>query len=133
MNRAVSYESLEEAPDNATLIQNLSNEQAVVVFWFAGALVEEVGKTDSNSMKQLSCINPIPSTFGTDRFIRHKFHRDTIPNAEDIVPLIAKYITDPSGGTPYNAKVRLEAMSCFQVCSVPHSWVFEIKSESRVL
>ena len=46
------YEALDEAPESTLLIRNISNEKAVVIFWFAATLVEEVGKTDSNSMKQ---------------------------------------------------------------------------------
>jgi hypothetical protein len=37
-------------------VQNISEDQAVAIFWFAATLVEEVGKTDSNSMKQLSLL-----------------------------------------------------------------------------
>ena len=53
-NEAVPYESLGEAADTPLLIENLEHDKATVVFWFAAALVEEVGKTDSSSMKQLS-------------------------------------------------------------------------------
>jgi hypothetical protein len=53
-NEAVPYESLGEAADTPLLIENLEHDKAIVVFWFAATLVEEVGKTDSSSMKQLS-------------------------------------------------------------------------------
>jgi hypothetical protein len=53
-DKAVPYSALDEAPDVAVLLQTLSNPKAVAIFWFAATLVEEVGKTDSNSMKQLS-------------------------------------------------------------------------------
>jgi len=43
------------------MVDNISNTKnsspvpkAVALFWFAATLVEEVGKTDSSSMKQLS-------------------------------------------------------------------------------
>ena len=55
-NQAHPYSSLEEAPDTTILVQNISEDQAVAIFWFAATLVEEVGKTDSNSMKQLSLL-----------------------------------------------------------------------------
>ena len=51
-NRAVPYEHMDDNFDTATAIQSLSSEKAVALLWFAGTLVEEVGKTDSNSMKQ---------------------------------------------------------------------------------
>ena len=54
IDQAAPYQALEGAPETSTLIQNISSEKAVVAFWFAASLVEEVGKTDSNSMKQLS-------------------------------------------------------------------------------
>ena len=44
--------------------------------------------------------------------IRHKFHLSVVPNVDDIVPLMSKYITDTSADT----KIRQEAMRCFQVC-----------------
>jgi len=50
----VPYSALEKAPETSILIQNLSNSKAVAVLWFAATLVEEVGRTDSQSMKQLS-------------------------------------------------------------------------------
>jgi len=61
-NEALPYEALEEAPETATLVQNISNAKSVALFWFATSLVEEVGKTDSNSMKQLSQTFEIVST-----------------------------------------------------------------------
>lgn len=42
---------------------------------------------------------------------RHKFHQQVIPNVDDAVPLIAKYISDTSA----DIKVRDEALKCFQV------------------
>jgi hypothetical protein len=45
------YDALSEAPSSAILTQNISKEKAVVILWFATTLVEDVGKTDSNSMK----------------------------------------------------------------------------------
>ena len=94
-NEARPYRSLAEAPETAVLVQNLSDSQGVALFWVAATLVEEVGKTDSNSMKQ------------------HKFHRQVIPNVDDIVLLMSKYITNmPTEST--DGKVKQEAMKCFQ-------------------
>jgi hypothetical protein len=36
----------------AVLSQNLTDDKSLAVLWFAATLVEEVGKTDRNSMKQ---------------------------------------------------------------------------------
>jgi hypothetical protein len=66
-NQAVPYHSLAEAPDTPILIENLSGEKAIVIFWFAATLVDEVGKTDSSSMKQLSGFNAPSFSFHTDK------------------------------------------------------------------
>jgi hypothetical protein len=52
LGQAFSYKDLGDAPETAILAQNISNGKAVALLWFATTLVEEVGKTDSNSMKQ---------------------------------------------------------------------------------
>ena len=52
LGQAVPYEALDEAPSTDALVQSVSNEKAIVVCWFAAALVEEVARMDSNSMKQ---------------------------------------------------------------------------------
>lgn len=54
MGRVVPYDALKEAPETSNLVQNITDKKATIVLWFASNLVEEVGKTDSNSMKQLS-------------------------------------------------------------------------------
>lgn len=36
----------------AVLAQNLPDDKSLAILWFSATLVEEVGKTDSNSMKQ---------------------------------------------------------------------------------
>lgn len=41
---------------------------------------------------------------------RHKFHLSVVPNVDDIVPLMSKYINDGSA----EMKTRQEAMRCFQ-------------------
>lgn len=61
LGRAVPYDGLEAAPETSQLIQNITDEKATIILWFASNLVEEVGKTDSNSMKQLSLAH-IPLT-----------------------------------------------------------------------
>ncbi|KAG4442578.1 hypothetical protein IFR05_001908 [Cadophora sp. M221] len=101
-NEALPYVALENSQDTASMVENISGSKtsnsvpkAVALFWFAATLVEEVGKTDSNSMKQ------------------HKFHLSVVPNVDDIVPLMSKYINDGSA----DMKIRQEAMRCFQ------SWV----------
>jgi hypothetical protein len=52
INEVVPLSALDEAPETTVLVQNISNEKAVALLWFATSLVEEVGKSDSNSMKQ---------------------------------------------------------------------------------
>jgi hypothetical protein len=94
-NEARPYTSLDEAPETEILRHSLSDAKAVAVFWVATTLVEEVGKTDSNSMKQ------------------HKFHRQVVPNVDDIVPLISKYINNNATETAHGT-VKQEAMKCFQ-------------------
>jgi hypothetical protein len=112
-DEAVPYQSVAGAPDTPILIENLSHDKALVIFWFAATLVDEVGKTDSSAMKQLS-------DFLTSRpysltCTRHKFHRRVVPNVTDIVPLIEKYISSDSPTLQLDIKARQEAMRCFQV------------------
>lgn len=57
-SQAMPYQSLSEAPDTPILIESLANDKAIIMFWFAATLVDEVGKTDSSSMKQLSEFYP---------------------------------------------------------------------------
>jgi hypothetical protein len=51
LGRPVAYGDLATA-DTTTLSQSISNEKATIVLLFATILVEEVGKTDRNAMKQ---------------------------------------------------------------------------------
>ncbi|TVY38169.1 Importin beta-like protein [Lachnellula subtilissima] len=96
MKRAVPYdEALPESPDTAVLAAELSNETAIAILWFASSLVEEVGKTDSSLMKQ------------------NKFHKSVVPNVDDIVPLLSRYLTNTTPA-PTERRVRQEAMRCFQ-------------------
>lgn len=56
---AIPYADLDgEAPETTTLVTDILDTRAVAIFWFATSLVEEIGKTDSTSMKQLSSITP---------------------------------------------------------------------------
>lgn len=52
IGQVAPYDALDESPDTHQLIQNITSEKATVILWFATNLVEEVGKTDSSSMKQ---------------------------------------------------------------------------------
>ncbi|KAF4629911.1 hypothetical protein G7Y89_g8231 [Cudoniella acicularis] len=47
----------------------------------------------------------------------NKFHQRVVPNVEDIIPLMAKYL-DTTSSIPVDGKVRAEALKCFQ------AWVF---------
>jgi hypothetical protein len=113
LGQVLPYGTLEESPETTLLIENITSEKATVVLWFASSLVEEVGKTDSSSMKQLSLIRTPISISQANLPTRHKFHLRVAPNAEDIVSLIEKYISNDSPKD--DVKVRQEAMRCFQV------------------
>lgn len=54
VGRVTPYAALEEAPETSQLILNMTDKKATIALWFASSLVEEVGKTDSSSIKQLS-------------------------------------------------------------------------------
>lgn len=96
-NKALPYSAFENTLEPGILIQALSNKKAKVIFWFASNLVEDLSKTDSNSMKA------------------NDFHRYIRPNIDDIVPLVGKYLTlDPRQEI---IEVQHAALSCFQ------SWV----------
>lgn len=50
-NEALPYSALDESLDSGILILNITERKAQTVFWFASALVEDLSKMDSNSMK----------------------------------------------------------------------------------
>lgn len=54
IKEAIPYDALPDGIDTQTLVGSIPDATAMAIFWFASSLVEEVGKTDSNSMKQLS-------------------------------------------------------------------------------
>lgn len=111
VNEALPYDQLSAAPETSLLIQNVSNEKAVAIFWFAATLVDEIGKMDSNNMKQFSFTHLAWVVSTCWHPSRHKFHRLIKPNVEDIAPLIARYISDDAA----DVNVREEALKCFQV------------------
>jgi hypothetical protein len=49
---AVPLTSMDQYPATADLVRALNRPQAVAALWFLSTLVEEVGKTDSNSIRQ---------------------------------------------------------------------------------
>ncbi|PQE11950.1 importin 13 protein [Rutstroemia sp. NJR-2017a BVV2] len=100
LGEAVPYRKLEDAPSTAVLSQNLTDDKSLAVLWFAATLVEEVGKTDRNSMKQ------------------HKFHEVVVQNVDDVVTLMARGIVS-SPATHVNSKIRQESMKCFQPLPPP--------------
>jgi len=115
IGQAIPYSELGDTPESTILIQNLSSDKAVMIFWFISTLVEDVGKMDSSSMKQYgSCLlNRRVPQYQLTKFARHKFHQQVIPNVEDVVPLIQKYLTGDVVST--DVKVRQESLRCFQV------------------
>ena len=112
IGRAVPYQEACDAAEMITLIGSIPNSKALAMLWFTASLAEEVGKTDSNSMKQ--------SVYSTNHwnwtklFIRNQFHQRLVLNVDDVVALIARYIAADQNIT-VEAKVRQEAMRCFQV------------------
>ncbi|KAJ8064622.1 hypothetical protein OCU04_006949 [Sclerotinia nivalis] len=98
LGEAVPYHKLEDAPTMEVLAQSLSDDKNMAILWFSATLVEEVGKTDSNSMKH------------------HKFHEHVVQNVDDIVTIMTKGIVNTTGAL-LNNKIRQESMKCFQ------SWV----------
>lgn len=52
--KLIPYASVHDQQDITSMVKGLSDLKAIAILWFAAALVEEVGKTDSSSMKQLS-------------------------------------------------------------------------------
>lgn len=112
LGEAVPYLKLEDAPTMAVLAQNLPDDKNLAILWFSATLVEEVGKTDSNSMKQWVYDAPMAYPV-TNTPLRHKFHEHVVQNVDDIVTIMTKGITNT--GIPINSKVRQESMKCFQV------------------
>lgn len=53
VSKVMPYSALNDAPELAPLLQNLPDAKSVAVFWFAETLVEEVGRMDSKSMREL--------------------------------------------------------------------------------
>ncbi|KAI1001741.1 hypothetical protein K3495_g6463 [Podosphaera aphanis] len=97
LDKALPYSSVDGSSDTNLLVQNISDRKSQVIFWFSSTLVEDVSKMDSNSMKA------------------HNFHRYVKPNADDIVPLIGKFIFN--GPNQALIHIQKEALTCFQ------SWV----------
>jgi hypothetical protein len=52
MKVALPYDSITEGLDVQVIVQDTPDTQATAIFWFASTLVDEVSKTDANSMKQ---------------------------------------------------------------------------------
>lgn len=86
-----------------TVRSQMSSDQVTAALWFAGMLAEEVGKTDSGSIKD------------------YKYHEIMMLNVEDAVGLIRyalEHVHSELAGEERTAKMTNEAIKCFQ------SWVF---------
>ena len=58
-NQALEYSTVvDEVPEASVMLQDMPSHQLVAILWFSSGLVEEVGKMDSNSMKQFERTNP---------------------------------------------------------------------------
>ncbi|RDW70210.1 putative importin 13 protein [Coleophoma crateriformis] len=95
-NNGVPYDAVDSALDTANLMEGLSDAKLLAIFWFSTALVEEVGKTDSASMKQ------------------NQFHRHLLPNIADIVNLLQKTALHDPPNLNQDSKIRQESMRCYQ-------------------
>ncbi|RQM06484.1 hypothetical protein DH86_00002304, partial [Scytalidium sp. 3C] len=100
IGQAVPYDSLESAPETSILLQSTPKVKGRAVLWFAAALAEEVGKTDSNLIKH------------------HKFHEQLKSNVNDVVPLIAQGISRNIGNEDIDVQFTQEAMKCYQVSEI---------------
>lgn len=62
-------EPLDQLPATEDLLKTIDPNSAMTALWFSSALVEEVSKTDSNSIKRLgSCKWPLESFYSlTDK------------------------------------------------------------------
>lgn len=54
-NEARPVAALQDAPESASLIAALGTPQVLATLWFSASLVEEVSRTDSNSLKTYVC------------------------------------------------------------------------------
>lgn len=93
LGRATPIEALDDALDTSVIVQNLEASKLKVAIWFATSLVEEVGKTDMNSIK-----------YG-------HVHERLGRNAPDLASLLAR------GFMPLDDTYQIqgESLVCFQV------------------
>ncbi|KAI9784990.1 MAG: hypothetical protein M1839_001186 [Geoglossum umbratile] len=96
---AVPLASIDQYPPTPTLVRALNKRQAVAALWFISTLVEDVGKTDPNNVRN------------------QKFHDKIRTNTEDAVALMGNAFTS-YGGPGADAQLAQESMKCFQ------AWVF---------
>ncbi|TAQ84155.1 hypothetical protein B7494_g7529 [Chlorociboria aeruginascens] len=107
VHQVVPPEGLEDNLDMINLIENLSVGARTIILWFATSLAEEVGKTDSTSLKH------------------HKFHERLKSNANDVAVLIAMGIKFTASKEPLNTTVRQESMRAYQAWVLYSQRVFD--------
>lgn len=92
LGRATPIEALDDALQTEILVNNLELSKLKVAIWFATSLVEEVGKTDMNSIKYVH------------------IHERLVRNASDLASLLARGFL-PSDNT---YQTQGESLVCFQ-------------------
>ncbi|CCC13967.1 hypothetical protein SMACR_08088 [Sordaria macrospora] len=92
LGRATPIEALDNALDTTIIVNSLEISKLKVAIWFATSLVEEVGKTDMNSIKYVHV------------------HERLVRNAHDLASLLARGFL-PSDDT---YQVQGESLVCFQ-------------------
>ncbi|KAK0629841.1 armadillo-type protein [Bombardia bombarda] len=86
--------SLDEGLQTSAIVERLDSCKLRAAVWFATSLVEEVGKTDMNSVKYM------------------QVHESLIRNAPDITCLLARGFSPPQDNL--GLKTQDETLSCFQ-------------------
>lgn len=117
IGQAVPYDSLESAPETSILLQSTPKVKGRAVLWFAAALAEEVGKTDSNLIKQCVTLQLLLLHYPLTQD-SHKFHEQLKSNVNDVVPLIAQGISRNIGNEDIDVQFTQEAMKCYQVSEI---------------
>lgn len=94
----------------------------MTALWFSSALVEEVSKTDSNSIKRFGSHElPVEVLYSlTDSALpsSQSYHEKILLNAKDAVSIIRSALDPAETGGRDEAlvvKLRTEAIKCFQV------------------
>ncbi|KAK0673919.1 putative importin [Cercophora samala] len=94
IGRGVPVENLDDALSTEILVGNLDSQKLKVAIWFVTSLVEEVGKTDMNSIKYADV------------------HQRLAKNGQDVTCLLARGFAPPVDEV--GLKTQEETLACFQ-------------------